>query len=84
MKISTWFGLFAPAATPRDAIQRVNAEVVKGIYGNAALKDKLLVAQGYDLSPPAGGTPEAFAAFLREDREAQAHVVKVTGARADH
>jgi tripartite-type tricarboxylate transporter receptor subunit TctC len=84
VKISTWFGLFAPAGAPRDAIQRVNAEVVKGFYGNAALKDKFLVAQGYDLSSPAGGTPEAFAAFLREDREAQAHVVKVTGARVDH
>jgi tripartite-type tricarboxylate transporter receptor subunit TctC len=84
VRISTWFGLFGPAGIPRDVVQRVNAEVVKGFYGNAALKDKFLLSQGYDLSSPAGGTTEAFAAFLKEDREAQAEVVRVTGAKLDH
>jgi tripartite-type tricarboxylate transporter receptor subunit TctC len=84
VRISTWFGLFAPAGAPREAIQRVNSEVVKNFYGNAQLKDKFLLAQGYDLSPPAGGTPEAFAAFLKKDREDQAEVVRITGAKADH
>ena len=57
-----WFGLLAPAGTPREIIDRVAAAA------NEALKAPEVAAslavQGFD---KAGGSPEDFAAFIRED-----------------
>ena len=57
-----WYGLAAPAATPRDAIDRINAEL------NAALKSPALIARLRELSyEPIGGTPEEAAARIKAD-----------------
>ncbi len=57
-----WFGLLAPAGTDRDVIERLAAA------SNDAAKSPDVVdtmaRQGFDM---AGGTPEAFAAFIRDD-----------------
>jgi tripartite-type tricarboxylate transporter receptor subunit TctC len=57
-----WFGLLAPAGTDRDIIERLAAA------SNEAAKSPdvidTLARQGFDM---AGGTPEAFAAFIRDD-----------------
>ena len=42
MNIATWFGLYAPAGTPRDVINRVNGELVKGLFNDAAAREKFL------------------------------------------
>jgi tripartite-type tricarboxylate transporter receptor subunit TctC len=74
----TWFGLLAPAGTPKDVIARLNAEF------NKALKEpelnKRLSDEGAD---PAGGTPEQFAALIRDEIPRWGKVVKESGARVD-
>ena len=58
-----WWGLVAPGGTPREAIARVNAEVVR-LFGEPAFA-ALLERQGVQ---PQTGTPAEFAAFMAEDR----------------
>ena len=84
VNVLTWFALFAPNGTPRDVIQRINAESVKGFFSNAGLVDKYLISQGYSSASPTGGTPEAFAEFLKQDRESNERLAKLTGIRFDH
>jgi tripartite-type tricarboxylate transporter receptor subunit TctC len=60
--IDTWYGLVAPAGTPRDAIAKLNAETVR-ILALPDLKEKTK-SQGIELG---SSTPEEFAAFLRAD-----------------
>jgi tripartite-type tricarboxylate transporter receptor subunit TctC len=50
------------------------------IVNTAEFKEKYLNNLGFE---PAGGTPEQFAAFLRQDRETAAKKVKASGARLD-
>ena len=57
-----WYGLAAPAATPRAEIDRINAEI------NQALKSPALIARLRELSyEPIGGTPEEAAARIKAD-----------------
>jgi tripartite-type tricarboxylate transporter receptor subunit TctC len=79
----TWFALMAPAGTPKDIIQRVNAEIAKDLFNNPAMREKHLTKPGTLVSPPAGRPPEAFAEFLKSQRELFASVVKTTGVRID-
>jgi tripartite-type tricarboxylate transporter receptor subunit TctC len=76
--ISTWFGLFAPAGTPKDIIAKWNAEVAK-ILNSPEMREKL-VAQGAE---PAPTTPEQFAAFVRSEIPKYAKIVKASGAKVD-
>lgn len=71
-----WFGLFAPAGTPRDIVNRLNAETAK-ILKLPELKEKLI---GYDT---ASSTPEQFAAIIKADIATWAKVVKDSGAHVD-
>lgn len=66
-----WFGVVAPAGTPRDIINRLNAEVVKAI----ALPDvrKRLIEAGSDI---VGNSPEAADRFLRDELEKWGKVVR--------
>ncbi len=72
---SSWYGLMAPAGTPRPMIQRINDEL------NAIMKTpemaKRLAEFGGDLG---GGTPEAFGAFVASEIKRYADVVKASGA----
>ena len=74
----TWFGLLAPAGTPRDVVARLNAEFNKALQ-NPELRKRL----GDEGADPAGGTPEAFAALIRDDLPRWGKVVKESGARVD-
>jgi tripartite-type tricarboxylate transporter receptor subunit TctC len=66
-----WIGLAAPAALPEALIAKLNAEVRKAM-GAGDLKTKLL-EYGLDI---AGGTPEDFGAFMREDSANYGRIVK--------
>jgi tripartite-type tricarboxylate transporter receptor subunit TctC len=74
----TWFGLLAPAGTPREVITRLNAEFNKALQ-NPELRKRL----GDEGADPAGGTPEQFAALIRNDIPRWGRVVKDSGARVD-
>src|SRR5262249_22678193 len=60
--IDTWYGLVAPAGTPKDVIAKLNAETVR-VLALPELKEKTR-SQGIELG---GSTPEEFAAFIRAD-----------------
>jgi len=64
-------GVLAPAATPRDIIVKLNAEIVR-ILGLPEIRERLLGLG----AEPVGNSPEQFAAFLREDIARWAKVVK--------
>jgi tripartite-type tricarboxylate transporter receptor subunit TctC len=69
-----WYGFLAPAGTPADIIARVHAEAVKAL-GSQDLKDKLAT----DGAEPIGGTPEEFAALIRNELEKWTKVAKAAG-----
>lgn len=65
-----WIGLMAPAATSREVVQRLNAEVQKMLGGDLRAR---LFDLGLDV---AGGSPESFAAFIKADTARYASIVK--------
>ena len=73
---ATWFGLFAPAATPRDIIVKLNAESV-GALNVPEVKDRM-AAQGLFV---VANTPVQFSAFLKTEIPRWAKVVKDAGVK---
>lgn len=73
-----WFGMFAPAKTPKRIIARLNEAVVKVVH-TPEIQAQFLVL-GAD---PVGGSAEEFAAFVRRDMEKYAKIVKIAGAKVD-
>jgi len=69
-----WYGLLAPAKTPKEIIDKLNAEVVRTLKDPETVRG--LASRGAEASPT---TPEAFAKFLREDQERWRKVVKTAG-----
>ena len=76
---SFYFGLAAPAGTPREAQAKFAAESAR-IVNTAEFREKFLTNLGFE---PVGDTPEQFAAFLRQDRELAAKKVQASGAKLD-
>jgi len=76
---SFYFGLAAPAGTPREMIAKFAAESAR-IVNTAEFREKYLNNLGFE---PVGDTPEQFAAYLRQDRELAAQKVKASGAKLD-
>jgi tripartite-type tricarboxylate transporter receptor subunit TctC len=72
-----WFGVFAPANTPKDIVRRLNAESTRHLLNNAELREKFLTASGMVVQAPAGGTPEEFAAFILKDKANYANLFKL-------
>ena len=68
---STWFGLFAPAKTPRDIITKLNAEVAKAL-ASKDIRERYLV-EGLE---PQGGSPEDFAKFVRSEIDLYTRLAK--------
>ncbi len=75
---NNWYGILAPAKTPRAIIMRLNASVAQVL----AMPDvkEFLFNQGLDAAP---GTPEQFGAYIKSEIVKWAKVVKDSGARAD-
>lgn len=76
---NAWFGLFAPAGTPREVIATLHAEVTR-VLRDPEFLQKEIAAKGYEL---VASTPEEFAAFLAADTRRNAQAVKISGARAE-
>jgi len=75
---SSWFGILAPAATPKDIIAKINTDVQKWLSTPEA-KEKLL-GQG---AIAAGGSPDDFAKHIQAETAKWAKVVKESGAKVD-
>jgi len=75
---TAWFGVLAPAGTPRDIIARLNGEIVK-LLNSAEIKDRF-AKQGVEVRTT---TPEQFAEFLKSEVARWARVIKEAGIRAD-
>jgi tripartite-type tricarboxylate transporter receptor subunit TctC len=75
---NSWYGLFAPAGTPKGVIDRIAAE------GNKVMTDPSLIerlaGQGAE---PAPSSPAELSALLREDLKVWAQIVKSSGATID-
>jgi len=69
-----WYGMFAPAATPRDIVSRLGRELVKALEAQD-LRERL-TALGVDPWP---GTPEQLGKLLREDIERYGTIVRSAG-----
>jgi tripartite-type tricarboxylate transporter receptor subunit TctC len=77
-EVVNWFGILAPAGTPRAVITRVNAELNQAL-ASPQLKASLS-AQGADA---VGGSVEEFAKIVKADFAKWAKVVKASGAKVD-
>ena len=73
-----WFGLFAPAGTPRDVVGRLNAALVK-VAGAADVRAKL-VDEGFDVTTD---SPEEFRTFIAAEIAKWADVIKRSAAHVD-
>jgi tripartite-type tricarboxylate transporter receptor subunit TctC len=77
-EVINWFGVFAPAGVPRDAVMRLNQALNEGFRNPALVKS--LNARAADAI---GGSPEDFAHVVRADFAKWGQVVKASGARVD-
>ena len=75
---SSWFGILAPAGTPREVVMKINAETAKWLASPDA-KEKL-ASQGANA---AGGSPDVFAKHIQTETAKWAKVVKDSGAKVD-
>ena len=75
--ISIWYGILAPASTPRDVINRLNSEIHKAL-ASSDLKGRLAAA-GVE---PLTNTPEQFADFIKSETVRYAKVIKDAGIKA--
>lgn len=73
-----WYGVVAPAATPRDTVARLNREIVK-IMGLPDVREKF-AQQGVD---PASSTPEEFAQLIRDEVARWGKVIRGAGIKLD-
>ena len=77
-EIDTWWGLIAPAGTPRDVVAKLNAAFVAALN---APETKARFAQL--MAEPVPSTPEQFAGLIARELKRYESVVKASGAKAD-
>ena len=76
--VSVWFGVLAPAGTPREIVQRLHADIVKILRSPETVER--FGKMGVEV---VAGTPEQFGAFLKSEVERWAKVVREAGIKAD-
>jgi len=74
----SWYGVLAPAGTPRDILMRLNMEIVRAL--KLPEVRQLMLAQGAE---PVSESPEQFAALIKSDIAKWGDVVRKSGAKAD-
>ena len=75
---TSWFGMFAPAGTPKPVLDKLHAALIK-VLNQADVKKKI-AEQGGDV---VAETPEQFAAFIKAETAKWGKVVKDSGATVD-
>ena len=76
--IDTWWGLVAPAGTPKDTIAKLNQAFVAALHSPEAQSRFAGL-----LAEPVPGTPEQFGAFMQSEMAKYQGVVKAAGAKVD-
>lgn len=76
--VQSWFGLSAPAGTPRAVVDRVNAELGK-VLASPDVRERLVNLA----ATPSHGTPEQFRNFAASEVKRWQDVVKQSGAKAE-
>jgi tripartite-type tricarboxylate transporter receptor subunit TctC len=74
----TWYGIVAPAGTPKEVVAKLNAAAVKAIH-SPAVRERL----GLLGAEPAGTTAQEFRALLEREQKLWAKAVEISGARVD-
>ena len=78
MNSAAWFAIVAPPKTPQAVVDKINADV------NEALRQSDIVQRLTQLSAePIGGTPQATAAYMREEIERWHKVIKAANVKLD-
>ena len=75
---NAWYGMFAPAGTPKDVVNKLYSEIVKTM-DSADMKERLAVL-GVE---PTTSTPDQLAALMRDDLVRWSKIVKNSGAQLD-
>jgi tripartite-type tricarboxylate transporter receptor subunit TctC len=78
LEVIAWWGLLAPAKTPRPIVERLNREV-RAILDLAEVR-RSMIDQGMD---PAAGAPEQFAALIQADMDKWGEIGKRLGVKLD-
>ena len=76
--VNGWYGILAPAGTPRDIINKLNAEIAK-VVQHPATKERY-ASVGVE---PVTSSPQEFGAFLKSEIEKWSRVIKSAGVRLD-
>jgi tripartite-type tricarboxylate transporter receptor subunit TctC len=76
--VTTWYGILAPAGTPRPIITRLNAELVK-IMRSADMKERLATLA----TDPLTSTPEEFGAYIKREIAKWGDVIRKAGLKAE-
>lgn len=77
-EVTGWYGILAPAGTPRAIIAKLNGDIVTSLKAQA-VRNRLQS----DGAEPIGSSPEQFAEHIRNETKKWADVVKRSGARVD-
>ncbi|MBC5765936.1 Bug family tripartite tricarboxylate transporter substrate binding protein [Ramlibacter albus] len=75
---NTWFGLLAPAGTPKPVLARIHRDVVRALNDDKVREQ--FAARGFEV---VGSAPEAFAAFLNEQSDANGRIVRKLGIKGE-
>jgi tripartite-type tricarboxylate transporter receptor subunit TctC len=77
-EVNSWYGLIAPAGTPREIIMKLNTEVARSLREPDARERLYSIG-----AEPMNNTPEEFAAYINAEMAKWSKVVKTAGIRAD-
>ena len=77
-ELGNWVAIVGPANMPKDAVARLNSEIVK-ILREPAIREKIS-AQGFNIVT---STPDELAAFIRSEYEKWGKLVKMSGAKVE-
>jgi tripartite-type tricarboxylate transporter receptor subunit TctC len=75
---SQWYGILAPAGTPRDIVKRLQEESLKALKSNSVTE-----RFAGDSAVGGGGTPEEFGAFIAQQQKVWKEIVRRAGIKPD-
>jgi tripartite-type tricarboxylate transporter receptor subunit TctC len=75
-----WSGIFAPARTPREIVDRLNTELVRILRSPELIQ---IIADSGGDPDAVGGSPAQVAAFVRREQETLAATVRATGMKVE-